>query len=167
MLNSEDKKEPKDRKGGVFYILLCFWLAPLLSLINIKHGFFFSFPLLTPLLSPQILTKIRSMPSTSQRVNRGWQSNAPKSTCHTFQGQEGVARLRPVAIPLNDLEAQESDQATLQGPPSTNGPSVSVPTAKNENKRSEMPAALGLLTRFDDLFVFTSPVLFWELLTQR
>lgn len=70
MLNSEDKKEPKDRKGGVFYILLCFWLAPLSSLINIKRGFFFSFPLLTPLLSPQILTKIRSMPSTSQSQQR-------------------------------------------------------------------------------------------------
>ena len=163
LLHSEDKKEPKDRKGGVFYILLCLWLVSFLLLINIKHGFFFSLPLLIPLLAHQTLTKRRSMPSTSQRVNRGWHSNECKSTCHTFQGQEGVAWLRPVAILLNDLEAQESDQATLQRPHSTNCPSVSVPTAKNGNKRSEMPAALSLLTRFDDLFVFTSPVLFWEL----
>lgn len=56
--------------------------------------------------------------NASQILNRGLQNNECKSTCHTFQGQEGVALApaRPVVILPNDLEAQESDQATLQSP---------------------------------------------------
>ena len=151
--------------------LICFsvsslFLYPCCSLRSDRY--FFSFPLFTPLLSHPILIKTRSMPRTSQIPAEAQRATNASPLRAPFKVRRAWRWLRPVSVLPNDLRAQESDQATLQRPVhATDCPSVSVLTAKRENKRSEMPAAFRLLAQFDGLFVFTSPDLFCELLTKR
>lgn len=90
--------------------------------------------------------------------SRGSQSNKFRSTCGSFQVQEGVA----LALASRHLAQWPTSSGIWSGHfaeavHATNCPSVSVLTAKNQNKRSEVPAAFSLLTRFDGLLVFLPP----------
>ena len=143
-------------------IFLCGCCSP-------KTNICFSFPLLTPLPAWPPLIKLRFiMPRTSDS-SRGSQSNKFRSTCGSFQGQEGVA----LALASRHLAQWPTSSGIWSGHfaevvHATNCPSVSVLTAKSENKRSEMPAAFNLLTWFDGLLVFLPPqICFGNCLTKR
>lgn len=115
---------------------------------------FFSFSLLPLMLHHQILIKVGSVPSTSEKLSRGLQSDECKSTWHN----QAVQRGRASRILPSDRDAQALTRPPCRGCPLRHCPSVSVLTARNGNKRGDMPAAFSLLIQFHGLFVFTSQV---------